>query len=426
MMFPQTLRRYLRYTSWPIIAATAALMVWGIAAVNVAQRATGAGHYTARQGVYACVAAGAFLLATVIPYRKIGRAAYPIFGATLGLLVLVLFLPEIRNAHRWIDLKVFRIQPSEIGKIAYIIMLAWYLRYNKNYLRLRGFILPFVLTLVPIALILKEPDLGTALLFLPTLYFMLFLAGAKFRHLLGIVAVGTVLVLFPIPTGSDSPDEGERLSYASFEYGDGRYNLKPAILALMYPHQVRRIEGWLLQGDPRLAMDTGYQQRQSKIILGSGGLVGKRDAEIPDWYFKFLPDDHTDFIFSVISGQWGFVGGTLLLLLYGVIFLFGVEIAVVTKDPFGRLLAVGVLAMLFSQVCINVGMTMGLTPITGITLPLVSYGGSSLVMNCAALGLLVNVGQRRPVLLSKRPFEHGKKKEKLTRSEYLTGAQGGR
>jgi cell division protein FtsW (lipid II flippase) len=125
-----------------------------------------------------------------------------------------------------------------------------------------------------------------------------------------------------------------------------------------------------------------------------------------------LPDDHTDFIFSIVGGQWGFLGSAAVLFLYGVIFVFGVEIAVITYDPFGRLLAVGVLALLFSQIVINVGMTMGLMPITGMTLPLVSYGGSSLVVNCAALGLLVNVGQRRPILLSKRPFEHGDRKEK--------------
>ncbi len=421
MSIPDTLRRYLRYTSWPIIAAMATLMVWGVAAVNVAERATGAAGYTTRQSIYACMAAVVFLTATVIPYQKIGRAAYPIFAAVLGLLVLVLFLPEIRNSHRWIDLKIVRVQPSEIGKLAYIIMLAWYLRYRKNYLRLRGFVFPFILTLAPMALILKEPDLGTALLFLPTLYFMLFLAGARLRHLLGIVAVGTVLVLFPMPTATAGDgDSPEKLQYGRVSYAGRRYSIKPAMLAVMHSHQVRRIEGWLLQGDPRLAMDAGYQQRQSKIILGSGGLAGKREAEIPDWYFRFLPDDHTDFIFSVICGQWGFVGGASLLMLYGVIFLFGVEIAVITKDPFGRLLAVGVLAMLFSQVCINVGMTMGLTPITGMTLPFISYGGSSLVINCAAMGLLVNVGQRRPVLLSKRPFEHGRKKEKLTRTEYFS------
>jgi cell division protein FtsW (lipid II flippase) len=143
------------------------------------------------------------------------------------------------------------------------------------------------------------------------------------------------------------------------------------------------------------------------MVIGAGRLRGYGDWNDGEMYFQMLPEDHTDFIFSVVAGRWGFLGCLGALLLYGVIFLFGAEIAVITHDPFGRLLAVGVLALLFSQIVINVGMTMGLMPVTGMTLPLVSYGGSSLVMNCAALGLLVNVGQRRPILLAPKPFEHG-------------------
>jgi cell division protein FtsW (lipid II flippase) len=118
-----------------------------------------------------------------------------------------------------------------------------------------------------------------------------------------------------------------------------------------------------------------------------------------------LPDDHTDFIFSVVGGQWGFFGCASVLVLYGIIFLFGADVAVSTPDPFGRLLAVGVLALLAAQIFINIGMAMGLMPITGMTLPLVSYGGSSLLVNCVALGLLVNVGRHRPMTLAPRPFE---------------------
>jgi len=444
MRLPGPVKQWLRYTSWPIFAAMVTLMAMGVAAIRASEQADPSmGGFAARQVVFAAVGVGVFFLATMLPYQRLGRAAYPLFAFTLGLLVLVFFLPEVRGSHRWIDLKVVKVQPSEIAKLTFIILLAWYLRYGDHYRRLSGLIVPFGLTLAPMVLILKEPDLGTALLFLPTLYVMLFLAGARLRHLLTIVALGTVTVLLPAPRGV--PAESFRkqrdafrvsslgplrfyrvhealpanarpytpVAYGRVQIGDGGvYDLQPLVLRMMKDHQSSRIEGWLRQGDPRIERGKGFHLKQSKIVLGSGKLTGRGDWIDADATFRMLPDDHTDFIFSVIGGQWGFVGCATLLVLYGVIFLFGVEIAVITYDPFGRLLAVGVLALLVSQILINVGMTIGLMPITGMTLPLVSYGGSSLVVNCAALGLLVNVSQRRPILLGRRPFEYDEKPEK--------------
>jgi len=361
-----------------------------------------------------------FVAVTVVPYKRIGRFAYPLFVVTLGLLVLVLQLPAIRNSRRWIDLKVVMFQPSELAKLSFIILLAWYLRYGDHFRKLTGLAIPFILTLVPLALILKEPDLGTSLLFLPTLYFMLFVAGAKLRHLLGIIAIGAVFVLMPIPKKA-SPAWSENqladrryLAYASVDHAGSEYLIAAAPLAFMENHQLDRVVGWLRQddNDPGITAGKGYQLHQSKIVLGSGKFWGSSDWQDADVYFRMLPDDHTDFIFSVIAGQWGFAGCLVVLGLYGMILFFGVEIALQTYDAFGRLLAIGVLALLFSQMVINVGMTMGLMPITGMTLPFISYGGSSLVVNCAALGLLVNVGQRREILLSPRPFEYGEKREK--------------
>ena len=322
------------------------------------------------------------------------------------------------------------------------MVLAWYLRRGDHYRRLRGLIVPFVLTFLPMGLILYEPDLGTSLLFLPTLYVMLFMAGAKLRHLLAVIALATAVLLFPVPHRVDATFEAEAgkftvrrlgpvkfysldaslsnsrradmpVAYCRYQIGDGRVcDLQPLSLRAMKDHQRRRIEGWLRQNDPRMAVMQGFQLDRSKMTLASGKLAGRGGWADATFCIRMLPDDHTDFIFSVIGGQWGFWGCLALLSLYGVILLFGVEIAVITYDPFGRLLAVGVLALLLSQVCINVGMTMGLMPITGMTLPLVSYGGSSLVVNCAAIGLLVNVGQHRPILLSQRPFEYGERKQK--------------
>lgn len=417
----QWIRHYLRYTSIPIALGMIALMAIGIAAIGVSQQAeaVGSGHMT-KQIIYSGLGLGVFVLMVTVPYHRIGRIAYPLFAVTLALLVLVLLLPEKRGSHRWIDLKVFQLQPSEVAKLSFIILLAWYLRLGDHYRSLVGLIPPFLLTLIPMGLILKEPDLGTSLLLLPTLYVMLFMAGAKLKHLLSIVAVATVLVLLPVPVRVAKDDLNKtrewrlrkELAYWTFDGEDKQVLLCAAPLVKMHGHQLERIAGWIRQDDPELAKGIGYQLHKSKMVMGAGHWTGRGDWNTSQRFFRVLPDDHTDFIFSVVGGQWGLVGSMGVLLLYCVILLLGMEIAVITYDPFGRLLAVGVLALLFSQIVINVGMTMGLLPITGMTLPLVSYGGSSLLVNCAALGLLVNVGLHRPVMFSRRPFEHDEKGEK--------------
>jgi len=403
-----TARQYLKATSWPIIAAMIALMGIGIAAIGVAERADEAiAGFQARQMGFAVLGMAVFVAATVVPYQRLGRAAYVLFALTLAMLVLVFFLPPIRACYRWINLRFILVQPSEIAKLSFIILLAWYLRYGDHYRRLRGLLVPFALTLIPMVLILKEPDLGTSLLFLPTLFFMLFMAGAKMRHLLGVLALAAVFTFLPIPRkirADMGPIELADRKALAYWHSD-EYIVSAAPLAIMEIHQLKRVDGWLRQGDPAVNRGKGYQLHKSMLIIGSGGLTGRGDWNSTDTFFRMLPEDQTDFIFSVIGGQWGFLGALAVLFLYAVIFLFGIEIATITYDPFGRLLAVGVLALLFSQLVINVGMTMGLMPVTGMTLPMVSYGGTSLVVNCAAIGLLINVGQRRPILLGRRPFE---------------------
>ena len=449
-------KRYLRYTNWPIIAAMLALIVFGVMAIRVSEQANPSiAGQSAKQMKYAAVGLLVFLAATIVPYPRVGRIAYPLFAFTIGLLIVVLFTPKINNSHRWIPLWLIRVQPSEIAKLSYIIMLAWYLRFGDRYRRLRGLVMPFGLAFIPMGLILYEPDLGTALLFGPTLYFMLFMAGAKLRHLLVIVAIGLAVMLFPVPRKVDQatlkiqaprfdvlkygplkfyrvrdPLELSRppkvpVSYFRVQVGDGGvYDVQPLSLRVLMRRQVGRIEGWLRQGHPRVVLREGFQLRWSLITICAGRWKGSPRAGGGDENFDFLPlalnqlpEDHTDFIFSVIGGRWGLAGALALLAMYAIIIIFGIEIATITYDPFGRLLAVGVLGLLLSQVFINVSMAMGLMPITGMTLPLVSYGGTSLVVNCAALGLLINVAQRKAILLSPHPFEYGRKKDKPTNIE---------
>jgi len=418
-----------------------ALMLIGVTAINVTERYDPESIFADKQILFASVGIIAFVVATVLPYQKIGRWAYPLFAATLVVLLILagakvfhhssILLPAIRGSHRWINLGFINFQPSELAKLTYIILLAWYFRYGSHYRKLSGLVVPLVLTFVPMCLILIEPDLGTSLLFLPTLYFMLFMAGAKLKHLLGIVTIATVLIFIPVPRkvpqtwSAEEVEDRALLAYGgrAFEVGQDKYLVSAAPLSLMAHHQIQRVEGWfavlgLLGNDDetaeltkKIAMNEGYQLNRSMMILGAGGLAGNTLGKEAEPFFG-IPDDHTDFIFAVIAGHWGFLGCLAVLFLYAVIFVFGIEIAAITNDAFGRLLAVGVLTLLFSQLFINVGMTMGLMPITGMTMPFISYGGSSLVINCAALGLLVNVGQRRPILLGRRPFEYGQKKEK--------------
>lgn len=345
------------------------------------------GPRTLRQGLY-FVTGVALLLVTLVPsYQKIGRYSSVIYGVVLALLLLLVvdryivdlpMIPVRRNTRRWIDFAgLFSIQPSEFMKPALILVLARYLRYRDSYRRLLGLIAPFLLTVVPMVLILKQPDLGTLLMLLPVLFAMLFVAGARLRHLLLVVVVGAATM--PL-----------------FYY------------AGMHDYQRQRIQVLFKQGvdDERWHMNQGYQLRQSKIALGTGGIFGEGFGQGMFVEHALLPEEQNDFIFAIIGHQWGLIGGLAVMLAYGIIVFFGLEVAMVTNDPFGRLLAIGVIVMIVVQALLNMCMNVGLAPITGMTLPFVSAGGSSLWANFIALGLLLNVAQRRPLLIAHPPFAH--------------------
>lgn len=396
------------------------LMIIGVFAIQVAEQAEGSlSNYSQRQMIFAVVGIVVFFACITIPYQRFGQMAYVLFNISLLLLIILAaaryfhydssIIHPKKGAYRWINLGFAELQPSEIAKFAQILLLAWYLRLGSHYRKLTGLCVPFVLTFIPLFLILIEPDLGTSILLIPILFTMLFMAGAKMTHLGGIILFALIAIFMPIPTQTQgmAPEELEsRTATAYWVSPSGDVIISAAPLAVMEFHQLQRIDGWLRQDDPDIAKDKGYQLAHSKIVLGCGQFTGRGDWEDADFYFRTLPEDHTDFIFSIIGGQWGFVGCCVVLLLYMVIIVLGIEIAASTDEPFGRLLAIGVISLLVSQIVINTCITMGLMPVTGMTLPLISYGGSSLLINCAAMGLLVNVANRKPILLSRRPFEH--------------------
>jgi rod shape determining protein RodA len=395
-----------------IAGAVAFLALVGLATIYVADTAyAGRSHGASnalRQLVFFVVGAGAAYATLRIGYLRIGSYAYVIFGVALVLLVPLLFaklthvtfgnlLSPRNGAYRWIRLPGFQVQPSELMKVAFIIALAAYLRYRRNYRRFQGLIVPFLVSGVPLVLILLEPDLGTVLLLVAVLFVMMYLAGAKRKHLLVLIAVGVLLA----PVGWMKIKSYQRLRItAVLLQADG---LRQRVIDEPERYDFLATKRQALEW----AASSGYQLVASKRAVGSGGVFGRGWGKGVYVENKFLPDRHNDFIFALVAHQWGLVGCLVVLAAYYVIVLAGVRIASATKEPFGRMLAVGVVALIALQVVINIGMTIGLLPITGMTLPFISYGGSSLLTNFVALALLVSVSQYRPFLLSHKPFNYG-------------------
>ena len=373
--------------SWPVFLSALALASIGVLAIYLTDRFAidecrhlpawkivfGVLHL--RQLLFLLVGLVMFFPLVVVNYRRIGPYSYYVFAFCVGLLILVRLLPPTTSArvHRWFILGPVRLQPSEFAKIAFILALAWYLRFRKSYRRFWGFLLPFTFALVPMYFILKQPDLGTSLLFLPTLIVVLFAAGARKRHIVLVFLIG--LLAFRV------------------------------VWLKMPEYQKSRVLGWLKQGEHSIRTGPGFHLDRSLITIGSGGLYGHSWGQAEMIEHDRLVYDYTDFIFAVIAAQAGLAGALLVLILYLILFGFGLRIARANYDPFGRLLAVGIVAMLMTQTVVNIAMTVGLLPITGMTLPFVSYGGSSLWSCLIATALLINVGKHRSLLLGQRPFE---------------------
>ena len=298
-----------------------------------------------------------------VGYYEIARHAYLIFA--IGVLLLVpLFVARLmhssfggltapRNgAYRWIHLPGYQLQPSEFMKVAYLIALAWYLRYRKNYRRLGGLVWPVAMSFLPLVLILVEPDLGTALLIVPGLFAMLFMAGAKLRHLMLIAFVG--IVAMPLAWTHIKPYQRLRITSVLLQSEE----LRKAVIE--DPARYRKLAS--KRQAIEWAASSGYQLVHSKNALGSGGVLGYGWGDGVYTESDLLPDRHNDFVFALIGHQWGILGCLLVLVCHTLIVMAGVRIASVTQDPFAQLLAVGVVTLIAMQVIINIAMTVGLMP----------------------------------------------------------------
>jgi rod shape determining protein RodA len=308
---------------------------------------------------------GFLLIAFVmsIDYHIWSALAYPIYGVVILLLAAVLVVGEVvQGAQRWIRIGPMSLQPSELAKIALILALAKYFSdKKKENVYLGDLIISGLLFGFPVVLILKEPDLGMSVLLFPIFAAIVFVAGLDWRYVIGLIVSGALL----------SPAMWMHLK----EYQRNR------LIAFIHP-----------ESDP---LGSGYHVIQSKIAIGSGGVWGKGYMNGTQSQLNFLPEQFTDFIFSVFSEEWGFFGSLVLLAAYLILILKGLSIASKAKDKLGRLIAVGVVTIFVIHVFVNVGVATGIMPVTGLTLPLVSYGGSSIFSTSIALGLLLNVSYRR-------------------------------
>ncbi|MFQ5590979.1 MAG: FtsW/RodA/SpoVE family cell cycle protein [Phycisphaerae bacterium] len=395
---------------WAIAIAVALLLTVGIASIYVTDTHYVRGHDGPRNALKQCafVLCGLMVAAAVlkIGYASISRHAYVVFFVLLIALVPLLvarvasstfggIIKPRNGAYRWINLPGFQLQPSEFMKVAYLISLAWYLRYRKNYRRLGGLLVPLAVSMLPLSLILFEPDLGTALLLLSVMFTMLFAAGARLRHLALIVLLGAVVA--PVAWGRLREYQRLRITAVLLQSD----TLRQAVIE--HPESFEALAS--KRQAVEWAASSGYQLVHSKNAVGSGAITGCGWGNGVYVTSGLLPDRHNDFIFSVIAHQWGFLACIMVVGCYTVIVLSGARIASATIEPCGRLLAVGVVALIVTQAAINIGMAVGLMPITGMTLPFVSYGGSSLLSDFIATALLISVSQHRPFLLAVRPFE---------------------
>lgn len=359
-------RRLVQNFDWVLLGLVLLLAAMGIVnLISATAGGEGLSNVVERQLLSLGLGVLGAALVAAIDYRHLERLALPVFGLALGLLALTLVIaPVTRGSQSW--LFGGRFQPSELAKIALVVALARYFHRNSpgEIRRLRDLLIPGVIIALPVGLIVAQRDLGVALLTLliGSTYFAL--VRIPWRAWLGVAVLGLAALA------------------AVWSFA-------------LAPYQKERILGVVDPGRDPLA--SGYQANQSRIAIGSGGLFGTGYMQGTQTQLRFLPTQHTDFAFSVVAEEWGFVGSTVVLGLYATLLFWGLVIARNSKDEFGALLAVGVVGCLFWPAALNVAMVLGLAPVIGVPLPLFSYGGSALVTTLALTGLLMNISMRRYV-----------------------------
>jgi rod shape determining protein RodA len=358
-------RRLYYHIDWALVLAILALCALGVAMIysTTSDPTRAASHMHVTQMYAIAIGLVVMVVTLTLDYRTFTDKSHLIYLGILALLVYVLFLGAVQmGARRWIALKGFNLQPSEFAKVAVALVLAKFFGENRGNPTWTDLAIGGALTVVPLVLIMKEPDLGTAVTLIPVFIAVAYLAGMRMR-ILGLLLL-CMLLAAPV-----------------------------AWRFVMNPYQKSRISSFL---DPSQdAKGTGYQQIQARITVGSGGLSGKGFMQGTQGQLRFLPVAHNDFIFSVLAEEQGFAGVLAALGLYLFVILRALEAASLAKDRLGSYLVLGVLASFTFQVVYNITMSAGLAPVKGLTLPLMSYGGSSMIATLAGFGLVLNVRMRR-------------------------------
>jgi rod shape determining protein RodA len=352
-----------------LLLATLGLVAASLIAIDGATRNDIEGDpnfYVHRQAAYAVIGLVLMYAVSRLDYSRLRELRYPIYGLLLGIILLVLVIGGVtRGTRAWIELPFFNFQPSELGKVLLIVALAGFLVDRMRRMGRDTTARIMLLGLLPTLLVIAEPDLGSALVYVAGTLALLFVAGAPWRHFAALgalfaVAIALVLVVAPM-----------------------------AGVQVLEPYQVERLTSFLEpSADPG---DEGYQQHQALIAMGSGEKTGRGVADATQTSLNFLPEHHTDFIFAVVGETFGFAGCALILSLYALLIWRGLHILTVAKNLYGALLAGGITVMLLFQLFVNIGMNVGIMPITGVTAPLLSFGGSSMLATFLALGLLHSV-----------------------------------
>lgn len=382
-----------RHFAWLTLLASLGLSLIGVYCIDVASTDPAATARTfgpitltgvvLKQLIFLAIGLGAAALVAFPHYRVVRHIAWPAMWLALALLVFLLipavpaWIVKPRNGARaWIDVGPVDLQPSEVAKIAFVLVMADYLRYRSNHRTLSGLLPIGVLTFIPVGLIMLEPDFGTAVIFLPTIFAMLLAAGAKIKHLAAVVLIGAAA--------------------------------GPAAYPLLKPYQQQRILTLIAvaRGDKDAARDTAYQSFTAITLAGAGEVTGFPDAKARKLLqYYWLPERHNDMVFAVVVARFGLIGALCVLALFLAWFAGALLTAALCRDPFGRLVVVGCTAAIATQMVINICMNIGLVPIVGITLPFVSYGGSSMFTCWNMTGLVFSIAARGKPRLARPSFE---------------------
>ncbi len=371
-------RNLLRIDWWlPLLALSLAAIGW-VLMYSAARSADFS--YFQRQLIFFSVGVLAACLFICVDYRfLVGLAPLMYVGAVSLLLIVYFFGTAAKGSERWLSLGSFRLQPSEFSKLIMVYMLAWYFtKLGARIRRLHWFILTFLIAAVPMALILQQPNLGTAACLGPLTLAMLYVAGCRKWHLAVIILVGLSALPMLWWQMKDFDPETPTEARVFFEL---KHYQKLRIYTYLHPEY-----------DPR---GSGWHTMQSRITIGSGGLTGKGYMQGTQTRLKYLPEHHTDFIFSLLAEEFGFVGAAAVIALFVLLLLRGLSYAQESVDMMGALLATGVVVMLAFHIFVNIAITTGLLPVTGIPLPFLSYGGSFYMTTMAGIGVLLSVPLRK-------------------------------